>query len=298
MKHVVFRRTRSSSCCGIRLIILLTALCNLALTYPQPTRAALLVGNVNGGAISRVSPDGKFTTVLSPIPVEKIDGPTTNELNLLKGLYPKWGFIDGDAATGKFHVLQYDAFGLNQRGGADFTVLYNDEVATPRTDLSWVQIGYPKNWGAADSIVFNDSSFSNFPFYANYTPVSFPNLSTPSSFFGDAIWLDTTNYPQQKIQNPAGGGKIPVGDLFFVDEPWCLYSCVIGEDTTSLVFSLFLVSFTWNQLGGSNAGGIVTLHDGIRWGVEIFNIPEPDTSSLSVVALLLIAIVKRRPQKM
>src|SRR5207245_1890827 len=103
----------------------------------------------------------------------------------------------------------------------NFSVLYDDGIAAPRVDLSWVQIAHPHNWGTFDSTPFVDNKSSNFPFYDSYTPISLPTGLTPTSFFGPAIWLDSAHYPQQHIQNPAGGGKVPAGDVIFVDNPLC-----------------------------------------------------------------------------
>src|SRR5262249_20131132 len=107
-----------------------------------------------------------------------------------------------------------------------------------------------------------------------------PNLKTPTSFFGPSIWLDTTNYPQQKIQNPAGGGKIPAGDLIFQDEPFVTYNQV-PKDGSSINFDLYLVTFTWNGQGGRDAGGTVTILDGMQWGVQINAVPEPSALALA-----------------
>jgi hypothetical protein len=159
--------------------------------------------------------------------VTHLDTVAPADLQLLKMEYPKWTFTTTAAGTGTFNVLQYDPFALTTLGGADFTVLYDDQVATARTDYDWVQIAHPQNWGSRDSKDFVDSRFSNFPFHSNYIPSSLPTLMTPTSFFGPGIWLNKDGkHPQQKIQNPAGGGDVPAGDLLFVDEPFCSYSCV------------------------------------------------------------------------
>ena len=242
--------------------------------------AASITG-VTTGEGPATSPDKKFVVSLSPDRVKPQDGPTQDELTLLKSEYPKWDFkTSSSAAPGTFNILEYTAFALNTLGGAEFSVLYDDGVDPARTDYDWIQIAHPHNWGSADSKDKVDATFSNFPFYANYTPIRLADLMTPTSFFGPSIWLDGKNYPQQKIQNPGGGGKVPKGDLLFEDEPFCSYTCTEKDGTASDVFDLFLVTFTWNGKGGDDAGGTVTLYDGIKWGVEITPVPGPSTGVL------------------
>lgn len=297
-----FRRRQSAAARSANIIL---GTCLLAFTCPHPVQATALTGLVNGGVLSTLSPDGEFKTALSVTPVKRIADPSVEELTLLRRLYTKWQFVDGKDATGTFNVLQYDAFGLNQRGGAEFSVLYDDGVATSRADYSWIQLGYPKNWGAYDDTAFSDAYYSYFPFYANYSPKNLPNpdFKTPTSFWWEnAIWLDA-NYPQQRLQNPAGDGKppgqrkLPAGDLLFVDEPLCTYTCVLGDDTSGLLFDLFLVSFTWNGLDGSTAAGTVTIHDGLRWGVEIYRVPEPHTIALFGLGLLALLVIRSRRRR-
>lgn len=262
-----------------------------------PSHAFTITGLQNGGpgSTTKLSPDKKYTVSLTTLPVEHLDDPTEADLTLLRQTFPKWTFTNGDNAPGSVNILQYDAFALNTLGGSNFTALYDDGEAKARTDYSWVQIGRPDDWGSKDSKVFVDNLFSNFPFYSNYTPISLPNLMTPTSFYDDAIWLDSTNYPQQKIQNPTGGGKVLKGDLLFFDQPWCSYSCTDKDGKASLDLDLFLVSFTWNNMGGSEAGGTVTIHDGLRWGVKI--VPEPLTIFASSLAVGFGVLCQREYRK-
>ena len=230
-----------------------------------------------------------------PIPAKHLDSATVEELKLLGNTYKNWTFNNAaQASTGTFNILQYDPFAGNTLGGAEFSVLYDDGIAQPRTDYDWIQIAYPHNWGQFDSKTNIDSTFNNFPFYSNYTPISLPTLMSPSSFFGPAIWLTSKDYPQQKIQNPAGGSKVPAGDLLFVDEPTCPYSALKPNDYCADDFHLYLATFTWNQKGGAAAGGTVTLYDGINWGVRMdAAVPEPAALVLALVGALIAAAFRR-----
>jgi hypothetical protein len=253
-----------------------------------------------------------YTVSLKPTPVEHLDGPTDDDLKRLKDREAarrgtgRWTFAKGDAAPGTFEILQYAAFIAGDLGGADFVVLYDDGVAAARTDYSWIQIARPEDWGRFDNKTSVDALFSNFPFYSNDTPITLPTALTPpaqSWVNPGAIFKDATNYPQQKIQNPAGGGKIKAGDLMFTDEPFCSLTCADKDGHAQDIFDLFLVEFAWNNKGGNNAGGTVTIRDGMRWGVEITcddegddacNVPEPPRVGLMLFAIVALAVGVRR----
>jgi hypothetical protein len=242
-----------------------------------PSQAFTIKGLKDGGPNKTIelSPKKDYKVSLTTLPAKHLDDPTEDGFALLRQTFPTWKFTNGDNAPGSVNVLQYDAFALKTLGGSNFSVLYDDGDEKSRTDYSWVQIGRPDDWGSTDSKIFVDNSFSNFPFYGNYTPIGLPNLMTPTSFYDGAIWLDSANYPQQKIQNPTGGSKVPQGDLLFVDQPFCTYSCTDKDGKSSLDLDLFLVSFIWNGKGGNEAAGEVTMYDGLRYGVQIERVPAP-----------------------
>jgi PEP-CTERM motif len=282
----------------------------ISLTYISvsvvlPSHAFTLSGNINGGPgkTENTSSDGNYKVSLTTVPVTQIKNPNdfkkyldnNNLLNLdPQGQFNKWKFKIGQEAKGDVNILQYDAFAAKTVGGANFTALYNDGDKTPRTDYNWIQIATTKNWGSFDSTTFidNPSFLYNpnnpktspfpFPFYADYTPENLakPDFKISKEIFDGfasegnigSIWLDDKNYPEQKIQNPAGGGKIPAGDLLFIDTPFCKYTCtnVNGQkDTSSIDFELFLVSFDLTNNNDSTKGGTITIHDGLKWGVKI-----------------------------
>ena len=274
-------------------MLVISLVTSVLLAAAQAT-ATTLTGAVNGGVLqaSADCPQGRCTSTLTVVPVAHLDDPTAAELTLLRNTYGNWTFADSAAASGTFNILQYDAFATPSRGGADFSVLYDDGQAQPRTNYSWVQIAYPHNWGSKGSQDFIDSSFTNFPFYSNYTPISLPTLVTPGTFFGNAIWL-SRDFPQSRIQNPAAAGRLPAGDLLFVDEPFCLWSCIPPGDFSSITFDLYLASFTWNNLDGANAGGTVDIHDGMRWGVRL-DVPEPPTLVLLIVVAAVVLLHRHR----
>lgn len=281
--------------------------CLISLVPVLTARATLLIGDTEGTPDSALSPDKKFEVSLTTIPVSNLTGPTDAEQRLLtRNGYKNWNFrYGGPPGTGTFNVLQYGAFALNTLGGANFTVLYDDEVAAPRTNYNWVQFAYPTRWGRFDSRPNVDSSppnNKNSPFYDSLTTQNLPTATTGRiSFYvnSGAIWRDTSNYPTQNIQNPAGGGKVPAGDLLLVDQPVCSYTCLMGGMPSMITFDTYLVTF---------ARGTVTFLDGFSWGVQIAcappqpglapcdhcqcgaRIPEPPSILLFLSCLGLIAL--------
>src|ERR1051325_983386 len=104
----------------------------------QPLGAGLITGATRGGAPWT---HGKYAVALRPQPLIHID---TDDISsnfqftfdkiLLSARYPDWIISAGTDASGAFDVLQYDPFTTATFGGADFSVLYDDGVATPRGD--------------------------------------------------------------------------------------------------------------------------------------------------------------------
>jgi hypothetical protein len=134
--------------------------------------------------------------------------------------------------------------------------------------------------------------YNNYPFYSDYDPDDISTGLTPTSFYSGsgAIWLDSANYPQQNLQNPAGGGKVPTGgNLLMVDEPYATYPN--PGQTSSDTFDLYLVNFTWNGKGGDAAGGTVTFLDGMQWGLYI---PEPSAVTLLCAGGLALVLARKR----
>jgi hypothetical protein len=259
--------------------------------------AATITGAKDGGPPVKQDP---YTVSLTPRPVEHISASNLysdgfyGDLNLLRGKYndsTNWLFSSSfQDAPGTFDVLQYDPWIAQNYGGANFNVLYDDDDPTPHTNYDWIQIAHFHNWGSDGSGDKVDTPFSDSPFYGSFTPKRLPSLKTsdfPSGIGTGDIWLNQTDYPTQKIQNPTGGGKIPAGDLIFTDQPYCPLSCSDTDGTAYAYFDLFLVNFTWNGKVGSEEGGTVSIMDGMRWGVEITKdptkptdpgkIPEPST---------------------
>jgi hypothetical protein len=251
-----------------------------------------------------------YIVSLDPVPATHINTMGGAALDLLKNSYQNWTFTNtGQQAPGTFDVLQYEPFALATFGGADFSVLYSDGKNDKPTNLDWIQIAYAHNWGKPGDETTVDSRVAGSPFYSDYTVANLPGEATPRStnprYRGPDIWKNTTDYPQQHIQNPAGGGKVPVGgNLLFVDEPKCPYSCVPKNDFSSLVLDLYLVSFTSNGSGG----GTVNIYDGIEWGVEItckesgqcpaVATPEPATHwCLGLGIVVLTACARRRARR-
>ena len=236
--------------------------------------AATILGDVNGISPASHPP---YTVSLNPSPTTHVSSGVLNGpappifldtpsdpiswLMRLQTLNPNWGISLGDDAPGTFNVLQYQSFAKNTLGGADFSVLYDDAAPAPRTDYSWLQIGYPQSWGTYGSSDFVDSTYSNFPMYGNDTPISLPGLMVPGSFYGPAMWLKAP-YAGTKLQNPPATGTMPAGDMLFVDEPYCSYTCTDVTGSASIAFDLFLISYTWNGLGSNSAGGTIVIQIG------------------------------------
>jgi hypothetical protein len=256
-------------------------------TASSPCLAATILGDAQGGSPPVMQPP--YTVSVIPRPVIPLSGPSPADLALLRGNYPLYTFeISNFAADGTFNVLQYQPFiSSGKRGAADFAVLYDDFLG-PGPDYNWMQIARADDWGQFDNQTFVDSipRTGPHPFYDSLSPDKLPNVVTRRD--GDpthlayrylpgspSIW--ETN-PPQRIQNPTGGGAIPAGDLIFSDEPSCLLSCADKDGKASLVFDLFLVTFAFDA---ATKKGMVTLHDGMQWGVEITRprqaIPEPST---------------------
>lgn len=274
-----------------RILLCGTVTAWLIVLCSSPARPAIITGNKNGGnPVSGVHNGKEYVVSVRPRPVQHLDGPTAEDLALLGTNAPGWLASAGAAASGTFNVLQYDPWINVNLGGADFAVLYDDGVAEARTDYAWVQIARPHNWGPFDSNPFVDSATNGSPFYSNYTPEKLPTLLTPSSgYYGPSIWL-RNEYPQQKIQNPTGGGNVPAGDLIFQDEPWCELACADIDGTAWIDFHLFLA--TWDIQSKEDLGEVklLTIHDGMRWGVIIAAVPEP--SAFLVWILLSVCSIR------
>jgi PEP-CTERM motif len=268
------------------------------LLFTSAVRSAAITGNDSG--TNNPATHDPYIVSLDPAPVLHLNGITAAELLLLQHSFGNWTFAaSGQQAPGTFDVLQYEPFALATLGGADFSVLYSDGKNDKPTNLDWIQIAYAHNWGAAGNETTVDSLVGGSPFYSDYTPANLPNESTPvpgnPRYRGPDIWKNATDYPRQHIQNPAGGGKLPAGgNLLFVDEPKCPYSCVPNNDFSSLVLDLYLVSFTANATGG----GTIQIFDGLEWGVEITckeagacaSTPEPGTAADTLLGLGLVGI--------
>jgi hypothetical protein len=253
----------------------------------------MIIGAKDGAAPVK-DPDGNFTVSVTPRPVSYLSGPPQEDLQVLKDRNgDNWTFSTGKAPDGTFNILQYSPYAQTDEGGAEFSVLFDNKKGDKPTNYDWVQIARPHNWfgNPSEDKIHVDAMFSNFPFYSNYTPDEFPDLKTPSPPFRDrsAIWNDEKNYPQQTIQNPAGGGKLPAGTLLMVDEPFRpgLPDFLKGKDYAEDVFDLLLVNFTWNGKLGDEAGGTVTILDGMRWGVRISPTPEPSSFLIASLALAI-----------
>lgn len=280
----------------------LAALIVWVVSTTPPGRAAMITGQKQGnGPVN--SPDNMFQVTLMPQTVSALEAPTKMDMALLtaftKNENANWTFnVANAAAGGTFNVLQYTPFALNTLGGADFTVLYNDGTGKARTDYDWLQFAYPSNWGQFGSKPFIDGAFKGVPFYSNYTPLKLPTLKTPTSYYGPSIWLNKTgDYPQQKIQNPTGGGKVPAGDLILEDEPNVPYTSVPKNGSSSITFDDFLVTFAnFNGKAGTNSGGTVTIYDGLQWGVKVSPVsaPEPASLTLSLIGCAALMAVRWR----
>jgi PEP-CTERM motif len=284
--------------------------------------AATISGAKDGNPPTSLTLD-PYTVSLTPVPVQHIstgdpnmDALYTSDLKVMNDAFSNFKSSKGTAdAPGTFDILQYQPFivgtDAGNVGGANFSVLYDDGVAQPDTSYEWVQIAHYHNWGTDGTGTKVDGPpKTRFPFYYRLPPLGNLKVSgfNDLGVSTDSIWSDPTNYPDQKIQNPAGGGKIPKGgDLLFVDQPYCLLTCADADNIAYAYFDLFLVKETWNGKAGADAGGTVTVLDGIRWGVEITkspqtftnpgNIPEPSTSLLIGTGLIAAALVRIRRRK-
>jgi hypothetical protein len=245
--------------------------------------------------------NGPYTVSLTK-PITALAAPTAPELTLMGTTFgaPKanWTFAAAPALPGSFDVLQYSNFALSTRGGANITVEYISG-AEKAPDLCWINIDTSSNWGKGRRAngVFSDSASPYYPFYGLITPENLPDLKTfPGRYVGDgSIWDDDTDYPEQNLQNPEGGGKVPAGDLLFLDEPSVPYSYATLNKPASINFDTYLVSFTYNGMTGTNAGGTVTIYGGFSWGVQITNTPEPSVwIPFPLAAALLWAYARSR----
>jgi hypothetical protein len=245
-----------------------------------PGRAAMITG-VPQGNDPVDSPDKKFRVSLTPRPVTHLNAISADDFKLLTKAYPNWTFTSDTGkdkpaqAPGTFNVLQYTGFAIADRGGADFSALYDNGNPVARKDYDWVQIGHPTNFGSKGSTPFVDSLVAGSPFYDGLDPATLPRAQTATAYFGPSVWLNKDGkYPQQSIQNPAGGGSVPTnGDLLLVDEPFVTYNQVPQGQHSSLVLDAFLVTFTWNGKSGADSGGTVTLFDGMEYGVDVVGVP-------------------------
>jgi hypothetical protein len=286
---------------------LLTISTLLMLIATGTARSATLTGATDG--TNNPAAYYPYLVSLDPAPVTHIGSIGGAALKLLRDNYANWTFNKaGTEATGTFDVLQYSPFALANLGGADFSVLYSDGKKDQPTNLNWIQIAYAHNWdtnGHGGDVTSVDSLSRSSPFYADDTPWRLPELGTPKStnprYVGNDIWKNATNYPQQKLQNPAGGQSVPTGgNLLFVDEPKCTYTCVPKNDFSSLVLDLYLVTYDWNGKQGPQAGGNIKILDGMEWGVEITCAPDtkcpyaPEPATWVFLATGLAAIVTAR----
>ncbi len=290
---------------------------NVVLIFSAVSAVALSGATITGAKVG--GPPVKkppYTVSVTPPVVEHIPSDSSilyDDLGILRSEYDantEWLFSPfGSDAPGTFNVLQYNPWIVGDRGGGNFSALYDDGSGTVRTDYSWVSIERYHNWGPERSGSGErvDNKSSNMPFYANYIPSKLPNLTTSKGKAGSGeVWLNKTDYPEQKIQNPTGGGKVPPGDLIFSDQPFCPLSCADADRHAYAYFDTFLVQFTWNGLFGKQAGGQVDLLDGMRWGVEITKdpdlpidpgkTPEPSTAMIMSVGLafLVVGTLRRR----
>jgi hypothetical protein len=246
-------------------------------------------------------PDHVFRSpyLVTLTPIDHLSGDPGHDLELLRMGFRNWHFDVGTDAPGEFNVLQYSAFIAGDIGGADFTVLYDDKEAQAHTDYMWIQIARFHNWGrfSGDGAIDDNEGRTDFPFYANLNPSNLPNAVTPAPgrLRGPSIWNQgAPDYPRVHLQNPARAGKVPAGDLIFEDEPRCALKCADIDGVASATFALYLVNFDWNGKNGAEAGGNITIRDGIRWGVTITT-PEPsEFVPLCGLAGLLLWVGRRR----
>lgn len=261
-------------------------------------QAATITGATAGG--DPVS-WGNYTVSVKPRPVEHI---STGDMSLHYNYYfdylmvaagfPDWIVSIGSDAAGIFDVLQYDPFITDYKGGkvggANYTALYNDGDPNPRSDYMWVSIAHRHNWGRFGSGVGVDPANDPpwWPGYYNADELDHGHTSPGLAGSGE-IWLDAANYPQQNFRNPAGGGKVPAGDLLFNDQPYCSLTCADLDGYAEDIFDTYLVSYTWNGRAGADARGTIVFHDGMEWGVRITT-PEAGTWTMLLAGALLVAL--------
>jgi hypothetical protein len=212
----------------------------------------------------------------------------------LRGKFPNWSFDqDGNhpVAKGEFRILEYTPFSQKGFRGVDFSVLYDDRIKKKWSEsknrgqsivgYSWIQLVFEKKPNAPLKVkVDNHPEYPHSPFYSNYTPGKLAGgLATPEDeFWGTSIWKNhDRKYPTQRLSNPTGqvffkkaykGDVVNpalAGDLIIHDEPRRDKS----EESISMDFHLFLVTFEWNKLYGKRAGGRVWLQDGMHWGFHV-----------------------------
>lgn len=246
-------------------------------------QASTIIGQTTG--TPPCIPGGLYTVCLTPPTVEHLSSSSNNvygDLSTLRNRYndsTEWQFAPGGPdSSGTFNVLQYSPFIADGEGGANFSVVYDDGVAAPADNYEWIQIAFFHNWGDVPDGTAVDTKRNFTPFYGDFTPWLLPKITTDdlTPFITDsgAIWQQgSPDYPATKFQDPVAQGKVPGGDLLFVDQPVCPLSCADKDGTAYVYFDLFLVNYTWNGQMGAKAGGQVDILDGLRWGVEISKAP-------------------------
>jgi len=257
---------------------------SLSITWAPDAKAFSIVESGHRTSVG-VTYTGKDYTV-STIPnfVTPLGtGGTKAERDLMAIQFPGWTFTAAAAAApGTLTIEEYDAISTPQglppnRGGVDFSALYDDGKPVAVTTWSWIQIvtsiseevGYPytKNPSVDPPKPAEGGVDDSLPFYFTLAELGgfSPNIQ------GDSIWKGKT--PIQ-IQNPAKGG-----DLRFFDEPQgYLTDAYMRND-----FDLYLASWA----GGDSK--TVDIYDGVRWGFQITTVPEPSSLLLLVNGLGLLA---------
>lgn len=217
-----------------------------------------------------------FVTHLAP-------GATQAERDLMKAQFPGWNFVPATAnAPGTLKIEEYDAVSTPQglpadHGGVDFSVLYDDGRPTAVTTWNWIQVvtsvseevGYPYPQNPSVDPPRPPQGDDALPFY--FTLAELGGYSPKIE--GDSMWKGKVI----PIQNPASGG-----DLRFFDEPQGrLTNAYMRND-----FDLYLVS--WEGQDSKD----VTIYDGLKWGFQISEVPEP--SSLVLLVGGIVCLVMRR----